>query len=98
MEAQLYIYQPTLVSQLDTVMNDHFTRKIASQPVATIKSDGLGYFKTHLKPGKYSLFIQFEGAYYIPYFSGSEWVSLFEVKSKGVTTLDVKVFSKDSYQ
>lgn len=94
----LYVYEPTQVNQLDTLMNDRLTRKIASRRVVTLKSDSRGFFRVRLKPGKYSLFIQFEGAYYIPYFSGSQWVSLFEVSSNGVTEMDLKLYSKDSYQ
>ena len=94
----LYVYEPTQVNQLDTLMNDRFTRKIASRRVATLKSDSKGFFQMCLKPGKYSLFIQFDGAYYIPYFSGSQWVSLFEVSSNGVAEMDLKLYNKDSYQ
>lgn len=94
----IYIYEPTQVAQLDTLLHDRFTRKISSRQVATLKSDSKGFFQIRLKPGKYSLFVQFEGAYYIPYFSGSQWVSLFEVSSNGVTEMDLKVYSKDSYQ
>jgi hypothetical protein len=96
--ARIYIYAPTQVTQLDTLMDDRFARKITSKRVATVQSDRLGFFQLQLKPGKYSIFIQFEGAYYIPYFSGSQWVSLFEVSSKGITELYLTVYSKDSYQ
>ncbi len=98
LSTSILIYEPTLVTQLDTLMNDRFTRKIGSRRVATLKSDSKGFFQLRLKPGKYSLFIQFDGAYCIPYFSGSKWVSLFEVSSNGVTEMDLKVYSKDSYQ
>jgi hypothetical protein len=94
----LYVYEPTLVTQLDTLVNDRFAHKIASKRVATLRSDSKGFFQLRLKPGKYSLFIQFDRAYYIPYFSGSQWVALFEVSSNGVTEMDLKVYSKDSYQ
>jgi hypothetical protein len=98
LKATVYIYEPTRLDQIEAPVVDAFTTRVNSKRLATFSSDSLGNFKCYMKPGKYSIFIQYENAYYIPYFSGSNWVSLFDVKAKQITNLPIKVFGKNSNQ
>lgn len=93
----LYIYDPTGMEQVDSLTGP-YCKKINTKLIATVESDSLGTFKTHLNPGKYSVFVKYEGAYYIPYFSGSSWISIFEIKANELTNLDINVHSELSIQ
>jgi hypothetical protein len=65
--------------------------KINSRFMDSVRSDKAGAFNLYLKPGKYSVFIKYENGYYIPFYSGKDWVSLIEVKPNEITTMDFDV-------
>jgi hypothetical protein len=41
------------------------------------------------EPGVYSIFIRYENAFYIPYFSGANGTAFFEVKQNAPTQLEI---------
>jgi hypothetical protein len=84
----LFIYKATRIKQLDS-LNGHFCSRINGDLIATIQSDAKGSFNAQLQPGIYSVFVQYENAKYIPYFSGSEWTALFEIKENTPTQLEI---------
>lgn len=95
----LYIYAPTLVSQVDNAqLASQKAVNIQSKLIDSVTSNNKGFFTKWLAPGKYSIFIKWEDAYYIPYFSGSQWLSLFEIKPGEQTSLDLKLIGEKSYQ
>ncbi len=94
---QLFIYNSTSISQLDSLTGP-FCSRINSALVSSIQSDEKGRFATNLKPGIYSVFVRYENAYYIPYFSGSTGTALFEIKKETPTQLEVIVRGSSNIQ
>ena len=94
---KLFIYNSTSISQLDSLIGP-FCSRINSELVSTIQSDEKGRFASKLKPGIYSVFVRYENAYYIPYFSGSTGTALFEVKKDTPTQLEVIVRGSSNIQ
>jgi hypothetical protein len=88
----LYIYEPTKTDQIvDGMLGAPTVAKINSRFMDSVRSDKAGAFNLYLKPGKYSVFIKYENGYYIPFYSGKDWVSLIEVKPNEITTMDFDV-------
>ena len=95
----LYFYEPTTIHQIeDEMMGGSTFKKINSRLVDSVHSDKLGAFKIYLKPGKYSVFIKYENGYYIPFFSGSNWVSIIEVKANEVNNSDFNIRAANSFE
>ena len=95
----LYFYEPTTIKQIeDGMMGGSTVKNINTRLIDSVQSDKLGAFKIYLKPGKYSVFIKYENGYYIPFFSGSNWVSIIEVKAHGVNNLDFNIRSANSFE
>jgi hypothetical protein len=87
----------TSIKQLDS-LNGHFCSRINGDLIATLQSDAKGSFNAQLKPGIYSVFVQYENANYIPYFSGTEWTALFEIKENAPTQLEIIVRGSSNIQ
>ena len=95
----LYFYEPTTIKQIeDEMMGGSTVKNINTYLIDSVQSDKLGAFKIYLKPGKYSVFIKYENGYYIPYFSGSNWVSIIEVNAHGVNNLDFNIRAANSFE
>jgi hypothetical protein len=86
--SSLLIYKPTNIQQLDS-LTGHFCSRINGEFVTTIQSDDKGQFQAYLQPGVYSIFIRYENAFYIPYFSGANGTAFFEVKQNAPTQLEI---------
>jgi hypothetical protein len=93
----LYIYKSINLQQLDR-LSGHFCSRIQGDLVSKIQSNKDGSFNTHLEPGVYSIFVGYENAYYIPYFSGSQWTALFEIKKNEPTNLEIIVRGNTNIQ
>jgi len=93
----IYIYVPTKLQQLEN-LNGAFCSQINSTLITSFVSDSIGNYRSKLNSGKYSVFVKYENAYYIPYFSGSNWASLFEVKDSEITELIINVNSLTNNQ
>lgn len=97
LSTQLYVYKKTSIQALDSLTGS-FCSHIQSEWVTTLKSDAKGQFSAFLPPGIYSVFVQYENAYYIPYFSGSQWTALFEIKENEPTQLEIIVHGNTNFQ
>lgn len=93
----IYIFTPTKVQQLEN-LNGAFCSQINNTLIASFVSDSLGNFKTKLNNGKYSVFVKYDDKFFVPYFSGAEWASIFEVKEKEATELTINVYSATNNQ
>ena len=95
----LYIYEPTTINQLEYgLIPGQLVSKINSIFVDSVHSNNTGTFSLYLKPGKYSVFVKYENGFYIPFYSGKDWVSIIETKQKGKTELDIEVKLNSSYE
>ncbi len=93
----VYIYEPTKITQLDS-LNGSYCKKNNARLVAKIQSNTLGNFNTFLKPGKYSVFVAYENALFVPFFSGANWASLIEIKPLGTCNLKINVMGNSNSQ
>lgn len=91
----LYIYEPTRRNQIeDNLTGSPIVTQVNSNLVDSVHSNQTGLFSMYLKPGKYSVFIKYKNGYYIPYYSGVDWVSIIQVNPKVLNTLNFEI--KDS--
>jgi hypothetical protein len=93
----IYIFTPTKVQQLEN-LNGAYCSQINSSFITSFVSDSLGYYRSKLNIGKYSVFVKYDDKYYIPYFSGAEWAAIFEVKENEKTELNIIVNSLTNNQ
>ncbi len=83
----LYIYEPTRINQIDdNLTGSPIVSEIKSKLVDSVHSDQTGEFRMYIKPGKYSVFIKYKKGYYIPYYSGIDWLSIIQVKPNELNT------------
>ena len=94
----IYIHQLTAASQLRKADKTGWYTSIPTPLVATVNTDSTGHFAVELPPGQYSIFVQYENANYIPYFSGTEWTALFEIKENAPTQLEIIVRGSSNIQ
>ena len=95
----VYVYEPTTIDQVEgDNMPGPIVKKINTQLIDSFKTDNFGNFSIHLQPRKYSVFVKYENSYYIPFFAGSNWVSLIEIKGGAVTNLDINISASHSYE
>ncbi len=88
----LYIYEPTRTNQIDdNLSGSPIVSEIKSRFVDSVHSDQTGKFRMYIKPGKYSVFIKYKNGYYIPYYSGIEWVSIIQINPNSLNTIDLDI-------
>lgn len=99
LQTTVYIYEPTNILQIeDGLIPGPVVSKINSKLVDSIQSDHTGAFLFYLKPGKYSVFVKYGKGYYVPFYSGKDWVSIIETKQNENTLLDISVKFNSSYE
>ena len=97
----VYVYEATSLNQLNggAVLRQHsFASSIQSNAIDSVISDQLGAFQFNLKPGNYSVFVKYNSNYYIPFFSGVNWVSIIEIKANEVNKMDIVVNGSESVE
>jgi hypothetical protein len=95
----LYIYEPTALNQVEeNLLPGNTITTIFSKRLDSVQSNEKGAFAMQLKPGKYSVFVQYGKGYYIPYFSGNNWLGLIEIKPNEQQVLDIHVQSNASFE
>ncbi|MBR9999363.1 MAG: carboxypeptidase regulatory-like domain-containing protein [Cyclobacteriaceae bacterium] len=87
---EIYIYEPTLPSQADSV-NHVFYRGIQTELIKKTISDDHGNFKVKLDPGKYSLFIKEPQGFYASQFNGGGYINLVEVQPQKITETEIRI-------
>jgi hypothetical protein len=94
LSTMIYIYEPTRMDQIEGGMpGSPIVSRMNSKFVDSVHSDKTGAFLMYLKPGKYSVFIKYEGGYYVPFYAGKDWAAIIEVKPNEITTMDFVVSS-----
>jgi hypothetical protein len=95
----IYIYEPTLINQMEGgLVPGPIVSKINSILIDSVHTDKMGAYSMYLKPGKYSVFVKYEKGYYVPFYAGKDWASIFETKQNEITTLDIVVKANSSYE
>lgn len=92
----IYIYAPLKIG--DAIgLQGQMAKKINGRLIDSCKTDGTGQYRIALQPGQYSVLVQYEHAYFIPFFSGQEGLAFIEIKRNSFTALDIIVNAKASY-
>ena len=92
----VYVFEPTTLSKVEG-LNGQFCTKVNSVLVDSLKTSIEGKFLIALKPGKYSLMVKYDQGYFVPYFSGTNELSIIEILPNVVSELDIIVNVKASY-
>jgi hypothetical protein len=79
------IHQLTTWDQADEVGYTAFFSSIHTELVATVYSNGAGFFQVELPPGSYSLFAVEDTLFYADRFDGSGYINPVVVKEGQVT-------------
>ena len=90
----VYVYEATSLNQLNegaALPASSLVSSIQSTVIDSAISDESGAFHFNLKPGKYSVFVKYNSSYYIPFFSGTNWASIMEIKANEVNKMDIVV-------
>ncbi len=99
LETTLYIYEPTTTNQIEEGLQPGpIVSKINSTLVDSAHADKTGAYSLYLHPGRYSVFVKYENGYYVPFYSGKNWVSIIETKQNEKTELDIEVKVNSSYE
>lgn len=92
----VYVFEPTTLLKVEG-LNGQTCTKINSALVDSARTDMDGKYIISLKPGKYSLLVKYGSGYFVPYFSGSNELSIIEILPKTFSELDIIVNAKASY-
>lgn len=90
---KLYIYEPTRPAQVSLVRRERgsFIRKVQTKLVDSTASDESGFYQLSLPPGRYSLFVDEDSAYYANHISSKGYLADFEVYKDRVTYFRIKI-------
>jgi hypothetical protein len=92
----VYVFEPTTLLKVEG-LNGQICTKINSALVDSAMTDKDGKYIIGLKPGKYSLFVKYGQGFFVPYFSGTNELSIIEILPKTFSELDIIVNAKASY-
>ena len=93
---QLYVFEPTNI-QSATQISGNIFRQPSTQLIGSYATDGLGYFKVNLAPGRYSIFVGYEGGYYAASFNQRNELGIVQVSAGTFTPIEVIISAKASY-
>ena len=93
---QLYVFEPTSMQSASQISGSIF-RQPSTQLIGSYATDSLGYFKVNLAPGRYSIFVGYEGGYYAASFNQRNELGIVQVSAGTFTPIEVIISAKASY-
>lgn len=93
---QLYVFEPTSMQSATQISGSIF-RQPSTQLIGSYATDSLGYFKVNLAPGRYSIFVGYEGGYYAASFNQRNELGIVQVLEGTFAPVEVIVSAKASY-
>jgi hypothetical protein len=93
---QLYVFEPTSMQSATQISGSIF-RQPSTQLIGSYATDSLGYFKVNLAPGRYSIFVGYEGGYYAASFNQRNELGIVQVSAGTFTPIEVIISAKASY-
>lgn len=93
---RIYVFEPALITQATQIEGLLF-KNITTRLIGSYPTDDLGKFKINLTPGNYTVVVGYEDAYFTPYLSSQNELSLVRVTAKNFTNLEVIINAKASY-
>jgi hypothetical protein len=92
----IYVYAPLKVGDVSVLVGQMAT-KVNARIIDSCLTDETGHFTMPLQPGRYSVLVQYEHAYFVPFYAGQDGLAIMEVKPASFTALDIIVNAKASY-
>lgn len=96
LQTVVYVFEPTTLLKVEG-LNGQICTKVNSVLVDSARTDVEGKYIIGLKPGKYSLMVKYGQGFFVPYFSGTNELSIIEILPKKLSELDIIVNAKASY-
>ncbi len=90
------VFEPTSMQSATQISGSIF-RQPSTQLIGSYATDGLGYFKVNLAPGRYSIFVGYEGGYYAASFNQRNELGIVQVSAGTFTPIEVIISAKASY-
>ncbi len=92
---QVYIFEPTTIQP--TSVTEGLLTKPGTRLIGKFATDSIGRFKINLMPGRYSVLMGYEGAYFAPNFNQMNEVGIIQVLPGIFTSMEVIINVKASY-
>ena len=93
----VFIYEPTNLTQVNRIGTSAIYTAINTHLVASVATDSTGAFSLALPVGSYSVFIQRGKQFYANLFDTNNNIALFTVEENKLTTVHLTVSSSASY-
>ncbi len=95
-ETRIYVFEPTTMTSVTALAGGLYT-KPATQLLGTFPTDSTGHFSISLAPGKYSILVGYEGAYFVPFFNQYNELAVVQVLPSLFQSMDVIINVKASF-
>lgn len=92
----VYFFEPTKLTQVKG-QNGKLLQQVSTKLVKKVQTDKAGFYKVCLPAGQYTVLVEYQTFYYIPYFSGNEYLSLVQVNEGKMTALEIIMEELVSY-
>lgn len=93
---KIYVFEPTTIQSAIQVEGSLFKKPI-TKLIASIDSDSNGRFKISLSPGKYSVLVGYENAYYASSFNRENEMGIVQILPGKFNTIDLIISIKASF-
>ena len=93
----VYLFEPTNITQVNSVGNSSLYTAVNTKLVASVKTDSTGAFIIALPVGSYSIFVQQGKGYYANLFDTNNNIALFTVEEGKLTTVKLTISLKATY-
>ena len=93
----VYLFEPTNITQVNSVGNSSLYTAVNTKLVASVKTDSTGAFIIALPVGSYSIFVQQGKGYYANLFDTNNNIALFTVEEDKLTTVKLTISLKATY-
>jgi len=92
----IYVFEPTTISSIAALTGGLYT-KPSTQLLGSFPTDSTGHFSISLAPGKYSILVGYEGAYFIPFLNQYNELAMVQVLPSVFQSMEVIINVKASY-
>jgi len=95
-ETRIYVFEPTTMTSVTALAGGLYTKPV-TQLLGTFPTDSTGHFSISLAPGKYSILVGYEGAYFVPFFNQYNELAVVQVLPSLFQSMDVIINVKASF-
>ena len=92
----IYVFEPTAITSVSSLSGGLYT-KPSTQLLGSFPTDSTGHFSISLVPGKYSILVGYEGAYFAPFLNQYNELAVVQVLPSLFQSMEVIINVKASY-